>query len=69
MKGRGELFDTAGSEKLTDARRGIERFRDTNFASVRERLNARSDVHGLAEIVEVLVQGDGDRRAAMSANL
>src|SRR6185437_7845130 len=57
---RVELLDILARQQLANAGRRVERFRQTDFACIGERLHPRGYVHGLAEIVEILVEGHGD---------
>src|SRR6516165_10494614 len=43
--------------------------RETDFASIGESLDTRCDVHALSEIVEPIVEGNGNRRTTMQAYL
>src|SRR4051812_2417322 len=63
-----ELDDFQAGEEFAHACSRIKRFREAYFAGLGQRLNARGDVHGLAEIVQVLVERHGNGRAAMRAD-
>ena len=53
-----ELNDLVACEQLVDPGGGMECFRDADLSCGCQGLHPRSDIHGLAEIVQVIVQGD-----------
>src|SRR5689334_10311504 len=68
-KRRFERYDLVAREELTDSGRRIQRFGEADFSCVGQRLDAGGDVHGLTEIIEIVVKGYGDRGATMGPDL
>ena len=66
---RRSRLDCEGLEFVANARRLVDVLADENLVGVGKVLHTRSDVHGLPEIIQPIIQGDGDRRALVHADL
>ena len=62
-------IDGQRRQDLQNARRIADLGAQIDLSTLCQVLYAGRDIHGLPEVVETLILGDGDRRAAMHADL
>ena len=58
-----------GSRRASHARIAPDVLGDPDLRGIGHLLDARRDVHGLAEVVELVIEGDRDRRPVVDADL